>query len=241
MVIRFAKENEILTTKVFKHRETGNIKIINLAVYEKAKPIHSHHEEDPWHMRASDIQNVLENCNTLLWAHSDGLSLEKYNNSKKLKKNTTIIAIGEEPTNNLKFVGILKYNGYPYYSYQFHPEKNGFERKAGGIYENLDRSPQTVQVLNGLFTKLVSDSLTRRNRSKYEPFPEKFNIFNSYNFVPIPYIGNVFDQVYYFMDLTKNCKGENIDCKKYLGSDKHEDSVWKLHLEYRNAVKAQKK
>lgn len=203
-------------------------------MFNQVENIEKSEDVDPWRLPRELFRKILQGCNTLLWAHNDGLTLEKYNSNPSLKSHTTIVGVGTAP-NDKKFVGILKNNDMPYYSFQFHPEKNAFEHKAGGIYDHLDRSPEAVQVLNGIFSKLVSDSITARAKIPYKPFPEHLRVFNTFNFISLPFPGNIFDNVYYFMDLEKNCAKKNFSCKKFLSGSQHEDGVWKLYLTYREA------
>lgn len=90
----------------------------------------------------------------IVFGHSDGMTPTHFNNHKLLSERMEIIATGTAP-NGKEFIAIVQDKKYPFYGVQFHPEKNTFEKKFNA-YKNLDRSQETIEVINSLLSTLVT-------------------------------------------------------------------------------------
>ena len=117
--------------------------------------------------------------------------------------------------NGYEYVAIVQDKKYPFYGTQFHPEKNGFEKRLTR-YANLDRSKGTMETTAELFNAMVELS-TENRKYKIEKLSEIPFSYVNFNFISFPYILGGFESFYIFGDLKEECKLVG-PCWKYVTS-----------------------
>lgn len=130
--------------------------------------------------------------------------------------------------NGKKFVAAFEDRKYPFFSTQFHPEKEQWEKRMNR-YVNLDRSKSAVDVASGFIIELAELSRIERNYEIGE-LDAKAAAYKAFEFMMFPYLMNGFESIYLIAPMS-DCGDQ---CHKIVNSPKRQDEMYEIWKKLRD-------
>ena len=114
--------------------------------------------------------------------HNHAISYEYFNTNINLNKNFDVLTISECKNNRYTFVSTIQSKIYPFFGFQWHPEKAQYEWSP---FQNINREPESViigNIISSFFIEycILTNSITEHIlMSKYDINNLKTQIFAS--------------------------------------------------------------
>jgi gamma-glutamyl hydrolase len=114
--------------------------------------------------------------------HNHAISYDYFNKNRNLNKNFNVLTISKCKENKYTFVSTIQSKIYPFFGFQWHPEKAHYEWSP---FQNINRDPQSVivgNIVSSFFIEycILTNSITEHIlMSKYDINNLKTEIFAS--------------------------------------------------------------
>lgn len=132
----------------------------------------------------------------IYYNHRNGFDLKVLTADQKFSKNGIVTATSVSK-HGVEFVAAIEHKSYPFFGFQFHPEKNQFER-IGPTF--LERDLVTLEFCRELMWSILNETRQHaKELQEIDPFVRAF--FEIYH-TPVRPSVDLFETVYIFQSLT---------------------------------------
>lgn len=155
-------------------------------------PSHDFEKSTLWRdIDKSLLKGGFENGN-LFYTHHCGFDPEALQKDDNFRK-SAIVTSTSVSKKGVTFVASIEHRDYPFYGYQYHPEKTQYER-IGPVF--LERDETTMKFCSSLIATIIGRvKKYARPLNQIDPFVRGF--FEVY-YIPVRPKNNSFEQVYLF-------------------------------------------
>ena len=140
----------------------------------------------------ADLGTFLSTVPSTANFHDWSVTVKSFNDNKNMTNFYNILSTSVD-RNGIEFVSTMEGKHYPFFSTQWHPEKNSFEWNSTRNMSHVQKAIETTQYMSNIF---VNKARLSQHKFKSQEKEEAALIYN----YPPSYTGGytIFEQVYFF-------------------------------------------